>query len=646
LNGARPIYQTVGYGREPLYDYLVAGLMALLGPTGRVLRFSPVPLSLLTLLVTFLWIRQAFDRPTALATAALQAVSFWALAVSRQALRSGLLPVLFAGAVFFYWRAISDGRDPARPRSAMAAPRACGYALLCAAFIGATLYTYLPARVSWCVFPLFLVYLLLVRRDVFRYAWFPTLVAVLVGWLIAVPLFVYLRAYPETEQRLAMLGEPLQALAAGDVRVILDRMWHCVIGFFVPGQGDRFLAYNIPGRPTFDLATGALFLVGFGWCLAHWRRRACALALIWFSVGISPSLVTGETASFTRSIVALPVAYLFPALAVVAIGRVVSGRVDTRARWPTWIAAGACVGLLVIVAVVSARDYFIVWGESPDVRAAYMTPLIEIADHVADVSPDAGIGISTYLPHAPHDPYVFDMANRRADAQPDPALRWFDARRALVLSRTGVLFVPAGVALDPYFTDLPGLHVRERIALRPDDADPYFDVYDCDPPVAVAALRERTKGTSPDFVLPVDWGPVSGQSVLRLLGYDLRTPEVTPGDTVELVTLWQVIDPAPLRPQDLSNVEEDWVLFTHALDDAGHIAGQEDRLDAPAWDWQEKDVVVQIHRFALRPDLVAGSVTLEVGVYRRFDGLRLSVLEDGRLAGDRVLLQPVKINDE
>ncbi len=31
LHGARPIYETVGYGREPLYDYVVAGLMALIG---------------------------------------------------------------------------------------------------------------------------------------------------------------------------------------------------------------------------------------------------------------------------------------------------------------------------------------------------------------------------------------------------------------------------------------------------------------------------------------------------------------------------------------------------------------------------------------------------------------------------------------
>ena len=69
LRGARPMYETVGYGREPLYDYIVAGMMALAGPTSRVLRFSPVPLGLITLLATFAWTRLAFDGPTALAAA-------------------------------------------------------------------------------------------------------------------------------------------------------------------------------------------------------------------------------------------------------------------------------------------------------------------------------------------------------------------------------------------------------------------------------------------------------------------------------------------------------------------------------------------------------------------------------------------------
>jgi hypothetical protein len=101
-----------------------------------------------------------------------------------------------------------------------------------------------------------------------------------------------------------------------------------------------------------------------------------------------------------------------------------------------------------------------------------------------------------------------------------------------------------------------------------------------------------------------------------------------------------------LRPQNLSNADEDLVVFTHALDESRSIVGQEDRLDAPAWDWQPGDVIVQIHRFALPADLSPGTITLNVGVYRRSDGLRLPVAVDGNAAGDHVLLQTLEIVSE
>lgn len=640
LNGARPIYQTVGYGREPLYDYLLAGLMALFGPTGSVLRFSAVPLGLLTLLATFAWTRLAFDRPTALGATALQAASFWSLATSRQALRSGLLPALFALAIWFYWRAIGDGRKT----SILAIPRPYNMAL-CALFIGATLYTYIPARVLWVIFPAFLVYLLLFRRDSFRRAWLPTLVAVLVGLLLAVPLFAYLRAHPQAEQRLAMLDEPLQALRTGDLSVILGRAWGCVAGFFIPGRGDDFLAYTIPGRPFFGPLTGVLFVAGLILCLVRWRKPACAFSLLWFIVGISPSLITGVSASTTRSIAALPAAYLFPALAVVKGARWAAARWGQRVAWAVGV---GFVVLVVAVGVASAHDYFVAWGESPGVRAAYMQPLVEIAGYLGRVPVSGSVGISTYLPHAPHDPYVFDMSLRRYDrstgSRQGLSLHWFDARRAIVFppESSALLIVPAGVPLNPYFAALPGLMLHEHIPLRDDDLDPFFDVYDWQPQVAATALRDRMQGTLPGSASWVDFG-----GALHLVGYDLRTSEVAPGETVELVTLWHVVDPGPLRPHNLSNAEEDLVVFTHALDGAGggDVVGQEDRLDAPAWDWQAGDVIAQIHRFTLLPDLAEGEVTLEVGVYRRSDGARLPVLVDGSVVGDSVLLQPLKVED-
>ena len=104
--GARPIYETVGYGREPLYDYIVAALMPIFGQTYLVLRLVSVAAGLLLIVITHFWVRRAFDVPTALATTASLAVSFWAISTSRQALRSELLPVFFMASMYFLWRGI------------------------------------------------------------------------------------------------------------------------------------------------------------------------------------------------------------------------------------------------------------------------------------------------------------------------------------------------------------------------------------------------------------------------------------------------------------------------------------------------------------------------------------------------------------
>ncbi len=498
--------------------------------------------------------------------------------------------------------------------------------------LGATLCTYIPARVLWLLFPAFLVYLALSHRPVFRQIAVPALVAIGVGLLLSAPLFLYLRANPGLEQRLGMLDEPLRALAAGDVSVVLKRAASCMAAFIVPGQGDDFLAYNTPGRPFLDPITGVLFLAGVVICLLRVRQPGYAMALLWFAVSISPSLVTGAAASTTRSITALPPTFLFPAIAAVTGARWIASRWGCQAGQ---IAGGALAAFVSISGVWAVRDYA-AWANTPEVRAAYMHTLVETANYL-DTAPESGlVALSTALPQAPHDPYVFEASLRRAGL----STRWFNGQRALILpaASTARLIAPAVAMLDPYFADLPGLEFRERVSMRPDDLNPYFDVYDWMPQVTRRALLDRAQGTLLDLALPVD---LDGALLLR--GYDLRTPTVAPGETVELITLWEVTDPAQVQPQDLSNAEQGLVFFTHALDAAGMIAGQDDRLDGPAWSWQTGDMVAQIHRFALSGDVTPGTLDLVVGAYRRSDMTRLPVRVDGTVVGDLIRLTLLEV---
>ncbi|HMT20079.1 MAG TPA: glycosyltransferase family 39 protein [Promineifilum sp.] len=127
VNGARDIYFTVGYGREPLYDYATALLMAGTGPTIFAARVTSVYFSLLMIAAVYAWARRAFGAPVALLSAAGLAVGFWPVMAGRQALRSIALPAVFAVAVLFFWRgwtaAVRGPRIAGNPRRPFHSPR-------------------------------------------------------------------------------------------------------------------------------------------------------------------------------------------------------------------------------------------------------------------------------------------------------------------------------------------------------------------------------------------------------------------------------------------------------------------------------------------------------------------------------------------
>ena len=151
VQGERPLYFTVGYGREPLYDYSSAFLMQFLGPTYLANRLTAVFFGLIMLVGMLTWSQKAFDKPTALLTGAGLAVSFWPVMASRQALRSITLPALFVLVVLlFCWPSAKTGAMGTLVGGDLFWRSGFGF--------GATFYTYIPARVMWLLFPLTLLY--------------------------------------------------------------------------------------------------------------------------------------------------------------------------------------------------------------------------------------------------------------------------------------------------------------------------------------------------------------------------------------------------------------------------------------------------------------------------------------------------------
>lgn len=647
LKGVRLIYFTVGSGREPLFDYANAALIAGMGASPFTLRFSAAVFGLIALAGTYRVARIAFDRRTATLALALMAVSFWPLATGRQILRSAMLPGEMAIAVMLFLKPgrVKHGMSywlPAPLRGGAVSVIGLGLA------IAASLYTYIPARILWLMFPLAFTthYAVRIWHSVFGVARGGAalsgppatpnprpLLSLLLAFALAAPLFLYLYRHPEAEQRIGQLSEPISALWRGDPWRLVDNSREFLLALFLPGRGDPFLAYTIPGRPLFDPVTFLLFLAG----LVLLVRRAVAddqssvagdrlsnsparklgqtgrqlritgydlritgywLLVYWLLLGLAPSFVTGPEAMTTRIIGAQPVLYILPAL---ALSRLADGLPPIAGRLGLWKLGAAA--LLFATAAVTVRDYFFAWGQSADVRAAYQSTLIAMLESV-----DGPAVISTVYPSALHDPYIGEIITRQET-------RWIDARYALLIPTKEQFkhLVPSSTPLNAWLAQryASPQKVYGTTPLRPDDLDPFFTTYDLRLTIALDA------GEQANF----------NDAVLLLTGR-WRRDSYRAGESAEFISAWYVRDASRLGLLHPPAFKTDLNLFTHVLNPDGSILLQQDRLDAPSWDWQAGDAILQVHPFAIPADAGPGDYSVRVGLYDRITGERL-VTRDG-----------------
>jgi len=159
LAGHHMVVSPRSYGREALFVYVAAPLVATLGPTRLAVRLPTAIVGILTVLATYLLARELFgakDRRlgqwTALLSAAFLAVSFWHLTLNHLAFRANYLPLVEVLCFLFLWRAIRTRRVRDFVLSGL--------------FLGLSLHTYSSARFVPFVLVAFFAVLLMMRKPV------------------------------------------------------------------------------------------------------------------------------------------------------------------------------------------------------------------------------------------------------------------------------------------------------------------------------------------------------------------------------------------------------------------------------------------------------------------------------------------------
>ena len=233
-----------------------------------------------------------------------------------------------------------------------------------------------------------------------------------------------------------------------------------------------------------------------------------------------------------------------------------------------------------------------------------------------DRTPDAMAGRSIliyrvdYPPGTPVDravvvgPDVWSLSPEALGHQPGHRLvaKWAGSG-AFVLPAQG----PARHVVDAAVPDAP--LVAEALAAGPEfDAGPWLADLPADGDVA------DPDGSPVPLPARFEDGPA-------LAGWTLSSRAVGPGDSLTLVTYWQMEEP----------ISPPLAAFVHLLGPDGQAVTQWDGWPVATQGLETGDVVVLSHPLVLPPDAAAGSLVVQVGLYRPPHGPRLPVAGSDRL---------------
>lgn len=352
LDGEWPLYFSANNGREPMFIYLVALAVGLLGRSPFAVRLTAFAPGLLTVAASYAMAHTLFSRRVGLLSAAVLSVTLWHVHLSRVGFRAVLLPLFIALAV---WQGALGWRT-GRRRHWLAA----------GTLYGLSFYTYMAARFTPCALLLCgLYYLRPAQRDGQpppgaaphagrggmagpRRGERHILWAALALCVTLAPLMLFTILHPDlilTRSGQVSIWNP--AIHGGDFWGTLANHVTRTLGMFFV-KGDRIWRHNVPWRPVFDPLLGTFFVVGLWRALRGLRRDpAMAFIVIWTATMMLPTLLAEDAPHFLRGVGVLPLIVLFPALGM-----------DWLLRFTGRVSRVATSVILLVGLVSTATAYF------------------------------------------------------------------------------------------------------------------------------------------------------------------------------------------------------------------------------------------------------------------------------------------------
>lgn len=631
----RPVFISSYTGKEVLFFYLAAGVMAGVGESLFALRLTAALIGLLTVAATY-WAGCELlrDRRVALLAATILAVSFWHVLFSRLGFRAISQPLLQALTVAMLLRGLR--REDWR------------WLAGAGVMLGLAAYTYLAVR----LFPVLLLLACLPLLWHGRRRWTQLGTVGAIALLVAAPLLLYFANNPDAFWvRIGQVAPGAETLTVGEA------YWRSLQMFFV--QGDPYIRFNWPLRPLFGPFLGLLLLLGWlgaahrlivsprpdrlaitdcsepvrsNFNLLDWQTTSLLLLLLAPFLMILPTaLATSEIVpSNLRAIGLIPFIFYLPALGLILILDQVQGWIleakaqreqsgqkgETEKDWLPWVWLRViffnrefpftmllALGLLLGGSLVTNRLYFEQWTAQPDLFFEADGDLAAAAAYLNERDlADTAVYVAAL--HYQHPTLAFLSRHYGR-------IKWLPGSQAVVFPAEG----PA-LYVFPYNSPLPAW------------AAPFFD-QDHDAALLPFNAYERAQPPTLNPSRPAD---ANFGHTIRLWGYDVAEAPV--GGSLPLTLYWEVTgQPAA-----------DFIPFVHLEDQWRTRWAQADTFAYPAAQWAEGEQIVQRVEVPLPPGTPPGQYRLRVGLFAPDLGERLPRLdENGRYAGDAFAIENVSI---
>ncbi|MFQ6100628.1 MAG: ArnT family glycosyltransferase [Anaerolineae bacterium] len=629
-----PVFFSAFTGREPLYVYLEAGAFALFGEGMFAGRLLSAFIGVLTVAATYATGKTLFGRRVGLLTATMLAVSLWHLIASRNGYRAVIQPLVQLPVLWFLFRGWRAASDNGRRRWNF---------VVAGLFLGLTQYTYTAAR----AFPVFvaatvLLALILAPSLVTR-RWVSLTLTFLAAAGVFAPLGVYFYQHPiDFYGRAVQISVFTPEWAGGNP---WGRLWQSVreTGRMFTCWGDPNFRFNLAGRPVFGTVDGLLFYAGLPLCLwlavreRELRRVAYATLFLWVGVMLLPMILSAEGLPYyQRAIGALPALYFFPASSL----DVISSWIKRLTRKPAnlQLANLLTCTLLAWLTARTCGEYFAAWHTAMRNDDDRRVAMVYAADYLKQEEPLGELYLSSQ--YAEHPTLAF-LAPERYDG-----IHWFDAQQSLPLPPAGseatYLLLMENPPQPLLLNRAQGLR---RVYTGFDRFDrPVFEVYRwADGAFPVPADQSPAVWSWEVTFEPGDPGglrhsidlPVNFGDVMEFIGHDRSAETVGPGETLELVLYWRL----------LQKPERHYSIFAHLLDAEGQIVGEYDANRYATSFWREGGGEMLLSYFPLRvkPETPPGNYQLEIGVYHQPTGERLPIYEGTEMVADRLLLRLVEV---